>query len=182
MMSNFIERLPLTASKDQINKDLSDILCTTSWEPRNQIGLRHRPGCQDQWTDGYGSLFDRTTGTRLSKEDDFSEWNDSIPEYTKNALVLLADHEKVRFGRIRFMRLLPKTGLSIHVDEQVRYHFVLETHKDAIFCECFEDSPVRTIGYNIPADEHWYRIDTRRSHFVYNGGWLPRIHLVVCPI
>ena len=182
MMMNFIERLPLTASKDRINEDLSSILGMTQWEPANQIGLRHRPGCHDQWTDSYGGLFDRITKERLSNEEDFSTWNDGTPDYTKMALGLLADCEKIRFGRIRFMRLMPKTGLSIHVDEQVRYHFVLETHKDAIFCECLENSPIRTIGYNILDDGHWYRVDTRRSHFVYNGGWTPRTHLVVCPV
>ncbi len=44
-------------------------------------------------------------------------------------------------------------------------------------------SPINELSakcYNIPADGSFYRVDTTKEHFVYNGGWEPRIHLVIC--
>ena len=70
----------------------------------------------------------------------------------------------------------------MHVDEQVRYHFVIETNPAALFFCCFDAGDMRCIGYHVPDDSRWYRVDTRREHFVYNAGWEPRIHLVCCPL
>jgi hypothetical protein len=42
------------------------------------------------------------------------------------------------------------------------------------------DSDVSAKCYHIPADGYFYKVDTTKDHFVYNGGWEPRIHLVIC--
>jgi hypothetical protein len=78
------------------------------------------------------------------------------------------------------MRLMPKTGLSVHADFECRYHYVLETNKYAYFGEAVNDNELSAKCYNIPADGSFYRVDTTKEHFVYNGGWEPRIHLVIC--
>ena len=36
--------------------------------------------------------------------------------------------------------------------------------------------------YHLPMDGQWYKVDTTKTHWVYNGGDSPRIHLVVCAI
>jgi hypothetical protein len=106
--------------------------------------------------------------------------NPAIGDYTKNILAQLSEHVNCRFGRIRYMRLMPKTGLSIHTDKEQRYHLVLDTHKGALFGHYTGEDPEIAKCYHIPADGYFYKVDTRMPHFVYNGGWEPRIHLVIC--
>jgi hypothetical protein len=77
------------------------------------------------------------------------------------------------------MRLMPKTGLSVHADSSVRYHFVLKTNPHAYIAHTFQAG---ALCFHIPADDTFYKVDTTKHHFVYNGGHEPRIHLVVCPI
>lgn len=176
---DFITKLGLTADTRRVREDLAGLLpLVNGWGGSTQIGLRCRPGTDDPWKDAVGSLTDPSGGNRRASEADFTEWCPGIPAYTRSLLEALAVVERVRWGRIRFMMSRPKTGLSMHVDLEVRYHLVLETNPGAIMAECFTGSSHRCTGYHIPADGHWYRIDTRREHFVYNGGWEPRIHLV----
>lgn len=178
-MAPFITKLTARANPTQVMQDLNAILDgRTTWEPQNQIGLKCRPGAADQWKDATGSLHDPITGDELATEGDFTGWCQNVPFYTRAALEMLERSEKVVLGRIRFMRAMPKTGLSMHFDLEQRYHLVLETNPSAIFAECFRDSDIRCTGYHLPMDGHWYRVDTMREHFVYNGGWTPRIHLV----
>jgi hypothetical protein len=182
-MNAFIQKLSYTADHQQVYNELNDLLNTfTQWHPENQIGLRHRAGCINPWKDSVGSLHDKIKNIKIGQEKDFSSWNDNCPAYTLQALEDLATKEDITWGRIRFMLLLPKTGLSMHMDDEPRYHLVLKTNPNCIFGECFKNSSVRSIGYHIPADGHWYKVDTTREHFVYNGSAEPRIHLVACPV
>jgi len=183
-LENFISKLPLPAVDHlKVLHELSLITKTvTKWEPENQIGLKHRPGCVDQWKDGIKSLYNSLEKKKTSLEHEYSIWNDQCPPYTRSILEDLSNAECVTWGRVRFMLARSKTGLSMHTDAEPRYHLVLSTNINAIFGECFTDKDMRTIGYHIPADGHWYKVDTTREHFVYNGGWEPRIHLVACPV
>jgi Aspartyl/Asparaginyl beta-hydroxylase len=183
MIQKFITKLDISVDTALVIQDLKTIIqqCS-SWEPYNQIGLRHRLGSSDQWKDSAGGLYDRDSKVQLAKESDFQNWNDNIPVYTKSILEDLALKEGITWGRIRFMRSMPKTGLSMHTDDEPRYHLVLWTNPNAIFGECYKNNAVRSICYHLPSDSHWYKVDTTREHFVYNGGWAPRVHLVCCPI
>lgn len=183
----FIKKLNYTADHTKMFDDLSYLLSIQNWPAEdfvkktsgNQLGIKHRLGAEDIWTDGQGSLINRQTGEVLGKESDFTEYNPHLPEYTKLILENLASLENVKFGRIRYMRLMPKTGLSIHSDSEQRYHYVLETNPYALFGNYTGDYPSVANCYHIPADGHFYKVDTRQKHFVYNGGWEPRIHLVI---
>ena len=105
----------------------------TANKPQNQISLRHRANATGNlWLDGIGSLVDRDTGQMFAEEKDFSEWNKDVPEYTKQILEELMQREGVKFGRIRYMRLMPRTGLTVHLDKEQRYHLVLTTNRFAI--------------------------------------------------
>jgi hypothetical protein len=179
---NFINKLSVQVDMEEILSDMYEVLDLYNWNENNQIGLRHRLNCENKWTDSIGGLYDKSTSIRLANEKDFSEWNDSIPLYTKTMLETLATSEGISWGRIRYMRLMPKTGLSIHRDDKARYHLALITDKNSIFAECFNNTDIRCTGYNIPVNGHFYKVDTTRYHFVYNGSWEPRIHLVCCPV
>lgn len=180
-MSDFITKTRICSSLQEVNEGLDYILNNhMNWDNHNQIGLRHRENCVNQWSDSIGSLY--TNKVKVADETDFSIWNDDLPDQLKFMISLLGMSEKVSWGRVRFMRLMPKTGLSIHIDTEPRYHLAIKTNNNAIFAECFKNTNVRATGYNIPSDGWWYKVDTTREHFVYNGGWEPRIHLVCCPI
>jgi hypothetical protein len=117
----------------------------------------------------------------MGKETDFTEWN-SVGAYTKSVIDELATSMGVKFGRIRYMRLLPKTGLSVHPDFEPRYHLVLKTNPYAYYLDCTPDNEVQAKCYHIPADGFFYKVDTLRNHSVFNGGWENRIHLVLTEI
>lgn len=185
---NLITKLNFTADVVQMKEDLDALLVERPWPAEdferksggNQIGISYRPGAVDPWLDADGSLVDKHTGTILGREADFTELNKSLPAYTKSILEKLSLAENTKFGRIRYMRLMPKRGLSIHADMEQRFHFVLDTNPYALFGEYTGDTDVQAKCYHIPCDGHFYRVDTTRNHFVYNGGWEPRIHLVIC--
>lgn len=187
---NFIQQLACTANLGQMRVDLNELLAKTPWPKENfdtkssgnQIGITHRSNATDIILDASGSLYDKEQKRFVAKELDFTEINPNVGQYTKNILATLSDHEKTKFGRIRYMRLMPKTGLSIHADLEMRYHYVIETNTYALFGDASPDNTLSAKCYHIPADGHFYKVDTTREHFVFNGGWEPRIHLVICEI
>jgi hypothetical protein len=171
-----------------IEIDLKRTLEQCPWGDRNQIGLRHRLGAKNIWTDAVGSLYDREKEVKLSTEDEFTEWSIDDTWYVRGAIERLQE-QVGNIGRVRFMRLLPKTGLSVHRDDEVRYHLVLKTNPKAYIArasnfviERHSSEPVVSTCYHIPLDSHWWKVDTREVHWVYNGGDEERIHLVVCGV
>ena len=178
----FIKPLELTADVDLLQANFDQILAMTKWGIENQIGLSYRKGATDIWKDCIGSLYDRESGVDIANEHDFTELNANIPEYLKAKLEELAIIENIKLGRIRFMRLMPKSGLTVHADTSVRYHFVLKTNPYAYIAHTFHAGNVSALCFHIPADGNFYKVDTTKPHFVYNGGQEPRVHLVICPI
>lgn len=186
-MNNFIEKTNINCDIKFMLSDLEYILNIVGWpEPQrlddkfysgNQICLKYRKNAKFPLLDGIGSLYDKENDVMIGQESDFTEYIDIIPEYTKNIIINLEEQLNVKFGRIRLMRLMPKTGLSVHRDTETRYHFVYVTNSNAFFGEKTNGDVVANC-YNIPVDGYFYKVDTTREHFVYNGGWEPRIHLV----
>ena len=174
--------MDFTADLAQVNLDLDEILTKTGWLPGNQVGLNYRKNTdQDFWKDASGGSMNRVTKERYFHEQDFTEFNADVPAYTKNLLENFAKSQNFMLGRVRFMRLIPNTGLSLHDDETVRYHLVIKTNPAAYVAKgSFTVSTA--ICYHVPADGHFYTVDTRSPHFVYNAGMTDRIHLVICPI
>jgi hypothetical protein len=167
------------ANLTQVRADLDYLLSNRCWPEWNQLGIRHRMGAEDVFLDAHGSLYDKAQERFISKESDFTEWNPLLPAYTKQLLEDLSAKENFKIGRVRFMRLMPKTGLSVHPDFEQRYHLVLTTNPYAYFGFTVQNQLESARCYHIPADGYFYRADTTKEHFVYNGGWEPRIHLVI---
>jgi len=72
---------------------------------------------------------------------------------------------------------MPRSGLSVHMDDESRYHLVIKTNP---FCYMFEvNSSNVPIGTHMPADGYFYWVATTEPHFVYNGSFDDRIHLVI---
>ena len=185
---NFITKINFNVDLDNVISDLNSLLAVHPWPeinfekqlPGNQLGITYRPGAENIILDASGSLYDKKLEKFTAKETDFTLWNPNTPSYTRSIIEKLAEFENTKFGRIRFMRLMPKTGLSVHPDFEQRYHLVLNTNKYAYFGEHvgLEDQAAKC--YHVPADGYFYKVDTTREHFVYNGGWEPRVHLVIC--
>lgn len=175
----YITKTSHSVDLTQVQSELDYLISNRPWPQWNQLGMRHRPGAKDVFLDAHGSLYDREQGKFIAKESDFTEWNPLLPQYTKQILEDLAAKENFTFGRVRFMRLLPKTGLSVHPDFEQRYHLVLKTNPHAFFGFTVQGQEETARCYHIPADSHFYKVDTTKEHFVYNGGWEPRIHLVI---
>lgn len=157
------------------------IIQQVGWGSKDQIGLTYRPGSENPWFDAAGSLYDRESKRMLAQEKDFSQYN-PIPTFLKEALSELERNQKIKFGRIRLMKLTPRRGLSVHYDAETRYHYVLDTNPKAFICVQNNNSSgleCRAQCYHLPSDGQWYHVDTRQTHWVYNGGDRDRIHLVL---
>jgi len=175
-----IEKLSFTADVDQIYKDLGEVLKATEWGAVNQIGLTFRPGAQDPYKDATGSLF-RDNKVMVSNEQEFTEINERLPFYTNMILREFAKFQRIKLGRVRFMRLMPKTGLTFHRDTTERYHLVIKTNIHSLLgFRTFKDDMVAGC-YHLPKDGHFYKIDTTKFHFAYNAGDEERIHIVIVP-
>lgn len=188
----FIEKLPFTVNLNTLQTDLDNIVNTIGWPEKkiehdgrayhaNQLGLTYRKGATHPWHDASGSLYDKDQKHFTGKESDFTEWN-NIGNATRLAIEELSNSTGIKFGRCRYMRLMPKTGLSVHPDFECRYHLVFKTNPHAYFLDCEPDGATVAKAYHIPADGHFYKVDTTRNHTVFNGGWEERIHLVLAEI
>jgi hypothetical protein len=183
----FLKKLDIVSDVNKIATELDQILNTTPWTESNQIGIKHRLGAADSWRDAAGSLYNRDTGKQLGQEKDFTEWSIDSAWYVRQQIHELETNLGIKTGRVRFMNLPPRRGLSVHRDKEVRYHLVLKTNSKSFMAlssnvniEYSSDLPVTALCFNIPQDGHWWRVDTTQTHWVYNGGDINRIHLVVC--
>ena len=185
-----IKKTEYSANRQQMQQDLDELISKIGWPdrsvhdgkiyPANQIGLTYRKGATHPLLDATGSLaYLDENGQMQTYETEFTEWVDIAPEYTKQVILDLAEKEGIKIGRVRYMRLMPKMGLTVHKDYEQRYHYVFDTNEHAYFgfkndngAQCF----------HIPQSDNFYKIDTTVDHFVFNGGWEPRIHLVFCEI
>ena len=185
----FIEQLQYTVNLPILQADLATTIANIGWPEKkmehdgrsyhaNQLGLTYRLGATHPWYDASGSLYDKDQKHFTGKESDFTQWND-VGDATRIVIEKLSEAYGIKFGRCRYMRLLPKTGLSVHPDFEERYHLVLKTNPHAYFMDCTPDGDVKAKCYHIPADGHFYKVDTTREHSVFNGGWEERIHLVL---
>jgi hypothetical protein len=174
-----IEKLDFKVDLPMVVKDIETVANMARWNEDNQIGLTHRPGAPYMWKDAVGSLHNDTT----KSENEFTEINYLIPLTLKQMLIDFAEFQGIHLGRVRIMRLPSKRGLTVHRDTTVRYHLVINTNIDSFFG--FRDlrqvDGVAAKCYHIPADGHFYKVDTTKIHFVYNGGKTDRIHIVIVP-
>lgn len=186
---DFITKTNFTADHRQMHQDMLDFINNAGGWPEaqtingkyysgNQVGLKCRRDAEFPLLDSIGSLYDKENKVFLSTERDFSQWVDNVPTYTRERIEDLELYRGIKFGRIRYMRLMTKTGLSVHFDTETRYHYVLDTNINSFFGEKTEGE-LAARCYHLPADNCFYHVDTTRKHFVYNGGWEPRIHLVL---
>jgi hypothetical protein len=74
-------------------------------------------------------------------------------------------------GRVRLLRMKPRSTLSFHREPEPRLHIPIITNPGAIMV-------VNNHATHLPADGSVYLIDTRAYHNAFNGGEEDRIHFV----
>lgn len=135
---------------------------------RGQLSVTSRPGAKEPLMDALGWL------PEGAREADFSIINDA---FRGNAVEELLDKLAFRPGRVRLMRLAPKSCLSIHADSTRRFHYAVVTSPD---CYLVEMQDNRGVFHHVPADGRLYEMDARMTHTALNAGRSERIHLVIC--
>jgi len=178
-----IEKLDFKTNIQDVLNDVDTIVKMSPWDEDNQIGLTHRPGAIHLWKDAVGSLYTNDGKSNGVSENEFIELNPQIPETLKTLLLDFAQSQNIKLGRVRIMRALSKRGLTVHRDTSVRYHLVLKTNIDSFFGfrDLKQTDGVAAHCYHMPANGHFYKVDTTKFHFIYNGGKTERIHLVIVP-
>jgi len=92
-----------------------------------------------------------------------------MDSYFKNVYDVLSRH--FRLGRVRILKLSPRTCLSYHRDPENRLHIPIITNPGALMVvnnECF----------HMKAEGDVYHMKTTQYHAAMNGGDVERIHLV----
>jgi len=103
------------------------------------------------------------------KESDFNtlctQFRGSLFEDIYQAL-----RKKYNIGRLRIMKMRPKTCLTWHQDDTTRVHYPIKTHKG---CMMIIDSKVK----HLP-EMTWWETNTLPHHTTINAGTVDRLHLV----
>jgi hypothetical protein len=177
-----IEQLDFKANIQDVLNDVDTIVKMSPWDEDNQIGLTYRLNATNLWKDAVGSLYTNGKSNGVF-EHEFTELNTQIPETFRTLLLDFAQSQNIKLGRVRIMRALSKRGLTVHRDNSVRYHLVLKTNIDSFFGfrDLKQTNGVAAYCYHMPANGYFYKVDTTKFHFIYNGGKTERIHLVIVP-
>ena len=138
----------------------------------NQISLRQT----SDWFEGVGSLYDYNQKRFVADTSKFATPCKKLEgTYLQSAITLveaIATIEGVKIGRIRLMRLMPKTCLTFHQDpEEFRYHIPLETNPKCFFV-------VKDKACWMPDVGALYRFKTRDWHTAINASLEVRTHIV----
>lgn len=168
-------RIQFQTDLQALNKAFSDVLKDHPFDSlTNQISVTTRPGHSNNVYDGVGSLFDYDKKQFWAHERDFTEIADPFKNTSIASLAqIVKDRSPLPVGRIRFMRLKPKSCLSLHQDTDLRLHIAVKSNPQCFFV--FQDQgPI-----HMPCDGSLYWTNTLKFHSVFNGhDTEERIHMV----
>lgn len=152
------------------------------WAEMNQISFKRsdiwdkkqkRP---EYWFSGVGSLYDFDRKAFIAPTSSFNtrleKLNNTYLAEVMNDVEEFARSEGKQIGRVRAMRLLPKTCYTLHVDpEEYRFHIPLLTNSHCFFVVGERMFRMEEVG-------SLYRFRTNLIHTAVNASNHPRIHLV----
>lgn len=151
----------------------------------NQICLNTIPGHDTDYRLGIGSLVKEWDNNVVSengyitsiaeKENQLKEEQFTVLcEQFKGTIIQSIYNEltsKYKVGRVRLMRLKPKTCLTWHEDTSDRIHYPVQTFKG---CRMVIEDEVAMLD-----SDHWWYVKTKgNKHTVFNGSLDDRIHIV----
>lgn len=166
----------LQASLDEL---LSKKVLT--WEYSNQICLTSPKGYEDDCYLGSGSLYYDWRNVVSSNLDNIPIRKNKFEEFSFTELCNIfynsvfedlynAINEKFYCGRIRFIRMMPKTCMTWHYDDTFRLHYPLKTQEGCLMI-------INDEVMHIPKEE-WWLTNTKIKHTALNSSKQDRIHLV----
>ena len=126
--------------------------------------------------EGTGSLYNYGKKEFTASTDQFTELN-SIFKSTSfqtcyEQIQSAAEQHGVKIGRSRWMRLNPKTCLSLHWDpDEFRFHIPVKTNDKCFFV-------VDDICYRMPEVGSLYLLNTTKLHTAVNASFETRDHIV----
>jgi hypothetical protein len=133
----------------------------------SQLSVKSRSG--NDLLDGIGSINEY----KGASEKDFDKINSFFKNSDVERLLSSLEDDGYKHGRVRIMRMSPKTVYSYHMDCEPRLHFALQTNENSML---IIDDKV----YRIPADGKGYWADTTKLHTAVNASLDAfRIHLVI---
>jgi len=141
-----------------------------SWH--NQASLRQ----SDDWFAGTGSLYDYNAQQFVGSTASYTQTSEKLAgSYLEMMIKFVEGHaaeEGVKIGRVRLMRLLPKTCYTLHTDlEEFRYHIPVQTNNSNFFV-------IDNNVYRMPTAGQLYRFKTNAAHTAVNASTEPRTHIV----
>ena len=188
-MSHFtqISDLPIL----DLHKELDQLIAEDKiWYNRhNQICINTLPDQPDSFFAGAGSIwYDWEKAVEIIKDDGSIDYQvperKVIPKETdfsilcnkfkntafEEVYLALKNKFKENLGRIRIMRMRPKTCLSWHQDSSYRSHYPMKTDEG---CMMIIDNEVKHMPQYT-----WWHTNTVPYHTALNGSSSDRIHLV----
>lgn len=176
---DFAERLPtywkfpVAIDLAEARQELQKFLSETPFLESNQINFTSRDEhVQDPYLDT-GSIYSREENKSLSKESEFKFFIKKFEgSYFHKLYLEVAAKSVLPIGRMRLLKLKPKTCYSVHRDNSIRYHFALHTNP-----ECYMVFKNQGLVH-IPADGNCYATNTLLEHSAMNGSLEERVHLV----
>ncbi len=126
--------------------------------------------------EGTGSLYDYSKKEFTASTDQFTELNSIFRgtsfETVYKQIQSAAENYGVKIGRSRWMRLNPKTCLSLHSDlDEFRFHIPVKTNDKCFFV-------VDDICYRMPEVGSLYLLNTTKLHTAVNASFETRDHIV----
>lgn len=168
--SEFLRLLEL--EKIKWHPDHEDQICLNATEDDPSNCLTGRGSLFLDWDNSYKENEKIVVPNRLIplKEEDFTVlctgFKDSLFEDVYNEII-----KQYTVGRIRIMKLLPKTCLTWHVDDTPRIHYPMKTQEG---CIMVIENEAKHLEKN-----KWYYTNTVVPHTAFNGSKEERLHLVI---
>lgn len=133
----------------------------------SQLSVKSRTG--NDFFDGIGSINDY----KNVHETDFDKINEFFLNTDIERILNELKQDGYDHGRVRLMKMKPKSVYSYHMDCEPRLHFALQTNPNAMMI--VDDNVIR-----IPSDGFGYWVDTTKYHTALNASKDEiRIHLVI---
>lgn len=163
-----------TYPMETLSRDLHRLLERTPFNHQHQISLT---GLNQQQQDPYlftGSLYDYENSVFLKQEQEFTYFLDIYRDLLFYQIYQdLVAALPFPIGRMRLLKMLPKSCYSMHKDDGFRFHLALQTNPQCFLI--FKDAG----AFHIPGDGQIYGSNTLLDHSAMNGSFTDRIHLVV---
>lgn len=159
--------------KENLSNDLELLLKRFPFDNSNQIMLTSDRSTNQNPYEYVGSLFCKLSNKYLRKEYEFKYFIEAFKDLIFYRIYQeLSAVSPFQIGRVRLMKLNPKSCYSMHKDDGIRYHVPLKTNEQAFLL--FKENG----AFQIPADGRVYGTNTMLEHTAMNGGDEDRIHLV----